>query len=280
MAEDAREREELQRVMDDGARGVREARRGREGVLRHRARSPTRTPTRASPGRPGPRGPRAHHRHRHGGGRGRCSRTASARRASRSTSSSPTIPRGPGFARLDQVMYMQADLWHAQGVRIGAADALIGAARRGGPPPHPARTTTTRPIDAARLLGFAVDVVSHARRQQRQRASCSAASTSARRARSHDVVKALRSIPEYADAARKGYGPEIVLGDEHAADRAGRRGHDRRHRGPDRRARPARPRRASTRSSACTTRRSTASAPRSSSSRSWSPATSAPTRSG
>ena len=29
-----------------------------------------------------------------------------------------------------------------------------------------------------------------------------------------DVVKTLRAIPEYADAARKGYGPQIVLGDE------------------------------------------------------------------
>jgi len=35
-----------------------------------------------------------------------------------------------------------------------------------------------------------------------------------------DVVKALRDIPEYADGAMKGYGPEIIVGDPDA--RAGR----------------------------------------------------------
>jgi hypothetical protein len=34
-------------------------------------------------------------------------------------------PEGPGFANLDQVMYMQADLWHAQGVGLGVGDSLI-----------------------------------------------------------------------------------------------------------------------------------------------------------
>lgn len=127
-------------------------------------------------------------------------------------------PEGPGFANLDQVMYMQADLWHAQGVRLGAADALIAPRaeeirRRLSPNNH------YRAIDAARLLGFAsmschtpadncvnAFVQRHLEEQQPRTLA--------------DVVKSLRRIPEYADAARKGYGPEIVLGAE--SRRAGR----------------------------------------------------------
>ena len=120
-------------------------------------------------------------------------------------------PEGPGFARLHEVMYMQADLWHEAGVRIGAADAMIGpraeeVRRRFMPYNH------YQPIDAARLLDFAVmschtpadnGVNSYVRRYLGEREPRTL----------QDVVRALRAIPEYADAARKGYGPEIVLGE-------------------------------------------------------------------
>lgn len=127
-------------------------------------------------------------------------------------------PEGPGFARLHEVMYMQADLWHEAGVRIGAADALIGpraeeVRRRFMPYNH------YQPIDAARLLDLAVmschtpadnSVNAYVERHLAERDPRTL----------KDVVRALRAIPEYADAARKGYGPEIVLGDE--ARRTGR----------------------------------------------------------
>jgi len=119
-------------------------------------------------------------------------------------------PEGPGFANLHEVMYMQADLWAKQGVSIAAADSLIAPRaqeiqRRLSPVNH------YRAIQAAELLGFAS-------------MSChTPADNSVNRfVQRHvedrdprtldDVVKVLREIPEYADGARKGYGPTIVQG--------------------------------------------------------------------
>lgn len=127
-------------------------------------------------------------------------------------------PEGPGYANLHEVMYMQADLWAAQGVSIAAADSLIGTRaeevhRRIMPVNH------YRAIQAAELLGFASlschtpadnSVNTFVQRFLDQRAPRTL----------DDVVKALREIPEYADAAKKGYGPVIISGSGSA--RAGR----------------------------------------------------------
>lgn len=119
-------------------------------------------------------------------------------------------PEGPGYANLHQVMTMQADLWAAQGVPIGAADALIAPRaeeirRRIMPVNH------YRAIDAARVLGIASmschTPADNAVNRFVQRHLDEAAPKTL-----DDVVKALRSIPEYADAAKKGYGPAIVQG--------------------------------------------------------------------
>lgn len=127
-------------------------------------------------------------------------------------------PEGPGFARLHEVMLMQADLWADEGVSIAAGDALIGpraqeVRRRIMPANH------YRAIQAAELLGFAM-------------MSCHTAADNCvnRFVQEHlehtqpatldDVVKSLREIPEYADAARKGYGPVIIQGD--GSNRPGR----------------------------------------------------------
>jgi hypothetical protein len=119
-------------------------------------------------------------------------------------------PEGPGYANLHEVMYMQADLWAAQGVNIAAADALIAPRaeeirRRIMPVNH------FRAIDAARLLGFAsmschtpADNSVHAFVQRHIEAEAPRTLD--------DLVKVLRRIPEYADAAKKGYGPIIVQG--------------------------------------------------------------------
>lgn len=121
-------------------------------------------------------------------------------------------PEGPGYANLDEVMHMQADLWHAQGVRIGAADELIAphaewVRRRILPVNH------YQAIDAARLLDFAYMschtpadncVCGYVQRYLDERSPATL----------RDVVRSLREIPEYADAARKGYGPQIVQGAE------------------------------------------------------------------
>jgi hypothetical protein len=127
-------------------------------------------------------------------------------------------PEGPGFANLDQVMYMQADLWHAAGVRIGAADALIGEraeeVRR-----HFLPYNHYQAVDAARLLGFA-SMSCHTPADNCVNAYVQRHLDEHEPRTLADVLRTLRTIPEYADAARKGYGPEIFLGDP--GRRAGR----------------------------------------------------------
>jgi hypothetical protein len=119
-------------------------------------------------------------------------------------------PEGPGYANLHEVMYMQADLWAAQGVNIAAADALIAPRaeeirRRIMPVNH------YRAIDAARLLGFA-SMSCHTPADNSVNAFVQRHIESEVPRTLDDLVKSLRKIPEYADAARKGYGPTIVQG--------------------------------------------------------------------
>lgn len=127
-------------------------------------------------------------------------------------------PEGPGYANLHEVMYMQADLWAAQGVSIAAADQLIAPRaseiqRRISPVNH------YRAIDAARLLGFA-SMSCHTPADNCVNAFVQSFLDERTPRTLDDIVKALREIPEYADGARKGYGPSIVAGTGSA--RAGR----------------------------------------------------------
>jgi hypothetical protein len=119
-------------------------------------------------------------------------------------------PEGPGYANLHEAMYMQADLWALQGVSIGAGDALIApraeeVRRRVAPVNH------YRAIDAAKLLGLA-SLSCHTPADNLVQGFVSRALEEAAPVTLDDIVKSLRRIPEYADAARKGYGPMIVNG--------------------------------------------------------------------
>lgn len=119
-------------------------------------------------------------------------------------------PEGPGYANLHEVMYMQADLWAAQGVSVAAGDALIDTRaseihRRIMPVNH------YRAIDAARLLGFS-SMSCHTPADNSVNAFVQRFLDSEAPGTLDDVVKALRTIPEYADGARKGYGPALVQG--------------------------------------------------------------------
>ena len=127
-------------------------------------------------------------------------------------------PEGPGYANLHEVMYMQADMWDAQGVSIAAGDALIAPRaeeirRRISPVNH------YRAIDAARLLGLA-SLSCHTPADNSVQTFVQAFIDQRPPATLEALVKALRTIPEYADAARKGYGPAIVTGS--ASARPGR----------------------------------------------------------
>ncbi|MHB1341534.1 MAG: NGG1p interacting factor NIF3 [Coriobacteriia bacterium] len=119
-------------------------------------------------------------------------------------------PEGPGYANLHEVMYMQADLWAAQGVPIGAADALIAPRaeeirRKIMPVNH------YRAIDAARVLGFA-SMSCHTPADNSVNTFVQQHIEAESPRTLDDLVKVLRAIPEYADGARKGYGPIIVQG--------------------------------------------------------------------
>lgn len=119
-------------------------------------------------------------------------------------------PEGPGYANLHEVMYMQADLWAAQGVGIAAGDALIAPRaeeirRRIMPVNH------YRAIDAARALGFA-SMSCHTPADNSVNAFVLRHIEAESPRTLDDLVKSLRAIPEYADAAKKGYGPVIVQG--------------------------------------------------------------------
>ncbi|MDO8987476.1 MAG: NGG1p interacting factor NIF3 [Coriobacteriia bacterium] len=127
-------------------------------------------------------------------------------------------PEGPGYANLHEVMYMQADLWAKQGVSIAVGDQLIapraGEVRRSISP-----VNHYRAIDAARLLGFA-SMSCHTPADNCVSAFVQAWLDERVPRTLDDIVKSLREIPEYADGARKGYGPSIIAGSGNA--RAGR----------------------------------------------------------
>lgn len=119
-------------------------------------------------------------------------------------------PEGPGYANLHRVMYMQADLWAARGVGIGVADALIdGRAeeirRRVMPVNH------YRAVDAARHLGFA-SMSCHTPADNSVNRFVQELIDGESPRTLDDLVKVLKSVPEYADAAVKGYGPILIQG--------------------------------------------------------------------
>ena len=119
-------------------------------------------------------------------------------------------PEGPGYANLHEVMYMQADLWSHQGVSIAAGDALIAPRaeeirRRIMPANH------YRAIDAANLLGFA-SLSCHTPADNSVQRFVQSFIDAEKPETLDSLVKALRTIPEYADAAKKGYGPILISG--------------------------------------------------------------------
>lgn len=119
-------------------------------------------------------------------------------------------PEGRSLAQLYQVMGMQADVWHKFGVPINIGDFLIDKRAREVqrqllPVNH------NRPVDAARLLGLNYmnvhtpcdNLVSRFVQQRLDDRKPEVLG---------DVIKELKKIEEYAESAKQGFGPSILVG--------------------------------------------------------------------
>lgn len=119
-------------------------------------------------------------------------------------------PEGPALAGMDGVMSLQADAWAKHGVPINVGDALIferaaEVRRKIMPANH------MRAVEAAQLLGLAF-MSCHTPSDNVAAAFVEDHLKEAEPRTVEDIVKALRRVPEYADAAGKGAGPQVVAG--------------------------------------------------------------------
>ncbi|TET54086.1 MAG: NGG1p interacting factor NIF3 [Actinobacteria bacterium] len=119
-------------------------------------------------------------------------------------------PEGRSLAQMHQVMYMQADIWKKFGVPINIGDFLIEkrareVQQRLMPINH------NRSVDGARLLGLNYMTVHTpgdnlvSRFVQRMMDEKEPKTVG-------DVLKELRKVEEYAQAAKQGFGPQILVG--------------------------------------------------------------------
>ncbi len=120
-------------------------------------------------------------------------------------------PEGKALAALADVMAMQADIWAKYGVPINVGDDLISErmteVRRGLMP-----INHNRAVDAARLLGFCM-MNSHTPCDNLVTDFVQSYLDEKEPATMGDIVKVLRDIPEYKDAALNNSGPAIIVGD-------------------------------------------------------------------
>jgi putative NIF3 family GTP cyclohydrolase 1 type 2 len=119
-------------------------------------------------------------------------------------------PGGKALASLDQVMEMQADIWHQFGVPINVGDMLIDKRAK---EVHRAISPTNhnRAVDAAKLLGFAFMCV-HTPCDNLVSQFLNREFAKKKPYRVSDVIELLRSIPEYKEAAKNNAGPNLITG--------------------------------------------------------------------
>lgn len=119
-------------------------------------------------------------------------------------------PEGAALAALNEVMDMQADIWHRFGVPINIGDVMIDrrakeVQRALSPINH------DRPVDAARLLGLALLCV-HTPADNLVSRFLQERFDKERPLYVDDVVKMLKAVPEYQAAVKINAGPRIVVG--------------------------------------------------------------------
>ena len=119
-------------------------------------------------------------------------------------------PEGAALAGLHEVMGLQADIWHAYGVPINVGDALMDTRAREvqralSPANH------DRAVDAAKLLGLAMMCVHTPADNLVSRFLQKLVDDEAPRY-VDDVVKLLKTVPEYKAGVKIGAGPRVVVG--------------------------------------------------------------------
>ena len=119
-------------------------------------------------------------------------------------------PEGKALAALHQVMHLQEDHLHKFGVPINVAEGLmaarIGEVKRGLMP-----VNHNRAVDAARILGLALMCV-HTPADNLVNTRLQTMMDEQKPETLADVVKLLKTIPEYARAVEYNAGPTIVVG--------------------------------------------------------------------
>ena len=119
-------------------------------------------------------------------------------------------PSGLGSVYFSEVMYMQADMMAALGIPINVAEGILQdrideVRRRGLPSNH------YRVVDAARLLDMPLMSI-HTPADNNVQKLVQAHIDSRNPETLEDLVKVLKEIPEYKEAAQRGSGPVILVG--------------------------------------------------------------------
>ena len=121
-------------------------------------------------------------------------------------------PEGIGLTGLPEVMKMQADAWEHYGVPINIGESLIDK-RRAEVRRSLLPANHNRAVDTARLLDIpymcahtvADNLVAHFLQERFDSAGVRTLG---------DIVKSLKELPEYREAARLGVGPTVLVGSD------------------------------------------------------------------
>ncbi|NMB25789.1 MAG: NGG1p interacting factor NIF3 [Firmicutes bacterium] len=119
-------------------------------------------------------------------------------------------PSGLGSVRFSEVMYMQADMLHELGVPINVAEGILQdrvdeVRRRTMPSNH------YRVVDAARLLDMPL-MCMHTPADNNVQRLVQRHVDAAKPSTLEGLIKVLKEIPEYKEAAKLGIGPNILAG--------------------------------------------------------------------
>ena len=119
-------------------------------------------------------------------------------------------PEGKALAEMHEVMHLQEDILARFGVPINVAEGImasrISEVKRGIMP-----INHNRAIDAAKILGLAM-MCAHTVADNQVTAYLQDIFDNEKQRTLGDIIKRLKGIPEYAEAARHSAGPDIVLG--------------------------------------------------------------------